>query len=392
MLTEAEKHGISELLSRLSVTDLQSLAQTVTSKMLVPETSAEAISAIILHTDRAVDLLKRKKIKKEVLFKYLHFKRVSIEAVSDKSVHVARVLEVWGAAETGDMTVIDDNSLDTPPAPVPSRNTSHTSLCSLDLSVSRDVLYNRGLELRRSGSSTSIMNCDENSCSSFSFSEQSNEAAASLTEVQCQEMAVSFVRWFYHLLNTSVESDCPDWNSSHFWPDASARVSVVSQGEVRECLEVNNNSEETCRMLVNVFRSHKLKCNPNLCQEGVRGKLSPHGLVMVLACGTLHNQNNVCGVFEQVEQNTSHMLGFMRNVSGVWLDPRSRSREQLEDKTDRGEAGWRSGGDCAKHQHLQAGGCNLLLNIETIVGCELFDFCDISMNEYFQTESGDGRG
>ena len=39
MLTEAEKYGISELLSRLSVSDLQSLAQTVTSKLLVPETS-----------------------------------------------------------------------------------------------------------------------------------------------------------------------------------------------------------------------------------------------------------------------------------------------------------------------------------------------------------------
>ena len=305
MLTEAEKYGISELLSRLSVSDLQSLAQTVTSKLLVPETSSEAITAIILHTDKAVDLLKRKKIKKEVLFKYLHFKRVPIEAVSDKSVHVSRVLELWGAPETGDMTVMDDNSLDTPPAPVPSRNTSHTSLCSLDLSMSRDLLYNRGLELRRSGSSTSIMNCDENSCSSFSFSEQNSEPpTASLTDIQCQEMAVSFVRWYFHLLNTSVDSpdsDSLEWNSSHFWPNASARVSLLSQaGELRECLEVVNNSEDTSKMLVSVYRNHKLKCNPNLCQEGVRGKLSPHGLVMVLACGTLHHQNTVCGVFEQV--------------------------------------------------------------------------------------------
>ena len=328
MLTEAEKHGISELLSRLSVADLQSLAQTVTSKMLVPETSSEAITIIILHTDRAVDLLKRKKIKKEILFKYLHFKRVAIEAVSDKSVHVSRVLELWGGSQSGDLTVMDDNSLDTPPAPVPSRNTSHTSLCSLDLSASRDLLYNRGLELRRSGSSTSIMNCDENSSSSFSFSDQSSEAAASLTEVQCQEMAVSFVRWYYHLLNTSVDSDSPEWNSSHFWPDASARVSLLSQaGELRECLEVVRNSEDTSKMLVNVYRSHKLKCNPNLCDEGVRGKLSPHGLVMVLACGTLHHQNTVCGVFEQVNKHCVTLQLLTWNVLGVWFDKRSRSRE-----------------------------------------------------------------
>ena len=97
MLTEAEKLGIWELLNIFfSFPDLQSLAQTVTNKMLVPETPSEAITMIILHTDRAVDLLKRKKIKKEILFKYLHLKRVAIEAESDKSVCVSRVLELWG--------------------------------------------------------------------------------------------------------------------------------------------------------------------------------------------------------------------------------------------------------------------------------------------------------
>ena len=29
-------------------------------------------------------------------------------------------------------------------------------------------------------------------------------------------------------------------------------------------------------------------------------RLDPHGLVLVLACGTLHNQATVCGFFEQV--------------------------------------------------------------------------------------------
>ena len=74
MLSAAEKHGIRELLSRMSSQDLQSLAQTVTSKQLVPETKAEAVSMIILHSERAADLLKRKKIKKELMFEYLDFK------------------------------------------------------------------------------------------------------------------------------------------------------------------------------------------------------------------------------------------------------------------------------------------------------------------------------
>ena len=36
-------------------------------------------------------------MKKEFLFKYLHAKRVSVEASADKSVFVAAVLQLWGS-------------------------------------------------------------------------------------------------------------------------------------------------------------------------------------------------------------------------------------------------------------------------------------------------------
>lgn len=96
MLTEKEKHGISELLGRLPNRDLNSLAQTVTSRLIVPETTSEAISAILLHTEKPGDLLRRRKIKKEFLFKYLHAKKVTIEASADKAVFVSHVLQLWG--------------------------------------------------------------------------------------------------------------------------------------------------------------------------------------------------------------------------------------------------------------------------------------------------------
>ena len=96
MLTELEKIGVWELLSCMSTEDLQSLAQTVTNGMLpVPETEVEAITTIIQHTDKAADLLKRRQIKKEMLFMYLHYKGVHIESKAYKSVHVLRVLELW---------------------------------------------------------------------------------------------------------------------------------------------------------------------------------------------------------------------------------------------------------------------------------------------------------
>ena len=69
-LTEREKHGISQLLSSglLSNADLTSLAQTVSAKLLLPETPSEAVQAIILNTERPEELLKRRKVKKEVRF------------------------------------------------------------------------------------------------------------------------------------------------------------------------------------------------------------------------------------------------------------------------------------------------------------------------------------
>ena len=127
---------------RLDKSDLVSLAQTVTSRLILPETCSEAIAAIILHTDKAEDLLKRRKVKKEFLFKYLHAKRVQgVEASSDKLVTINHVLQLWGSGPVGgasasggggpDLACEDSCSL--PEAPAPSRNTSYSSLCSLDL-------------------------------------------------------------------------------------------------------------------------------------------------------------------------------------------------------------------------------------------------------------------
>lgn len=273
---------------------------------------------MLLHTDKAVDLLKRRKMKKEFLFKYLHDKKIPIEGASDKQFIVKKVLEVWGSSSDDiDMFIFDDSSLDAPPpAPVPSRNASHTSLASLDgLNSAFQVnQFKVDSNLRRTESNLSIMNYDESSMSSFTSTAQncwvegaSSESSAavqvSVTQSQCQEMANGFVKWFYDLLNTCAHSDPhSEFNQSMFWPDASAKVELMGvNSQVLESFQVDQSSGEVCDMLRDVVRRHSLQFNPNLCDEGVRGRLDPHGLVLVLSCGTLHNQHTVCGVFEQVK-------------------------------------------------------------------------------------------
>merc|ERR1719383_760557 len=162
------------------------------------------------------------------------------------------------------------------------------------------------------------MNFDESSNSSYTYGSSTVSSAtdfsslpfiqsqlagtsSSVTQSQCQEMANDFVRWFYDLINTCSHSDSPEFNPAMFWPDASAKVNLLGvNGESVESFQVEENAQEVCDMLKNVVRRHGLHFNPNLCEEGVRGRLDPHGLVLVLSCGTLHNQHTVCGVFEQV--------------------------------------------------------------------------------------------
>lgn len=270
-------------------------------------------------------------MRKEFLFKYLHDKKVPIEGSADKGNVVRKVLEIWGSTDEVEMFIDDENSGDgPPPAPVPSRNASHTSLCSLDCFPNAFTVNSLRPDssLRRTESTLSIMNFDESSNSSFTFGPGAiNPApevsslpfmpvyspASAFTQSQCQQMANDFVKWFYDLINTCTRSDATEFNSSMFWPDAAAKVNLLGvDGECLESFQVDQGSVEVCSMLKDVVRRHGLQFNPNLCDEGVRGRLDPHGLVIVLACGTLHNQHTVCGVFEQV---TSPRTIFLKSIS-----------------------------------------------------------------------------
>ena len=53
-----------------------------------------------------------------------------MEASADKAVFVSAVLQLWGSPTSSSMVSIEEDSL--PEAPAPSRNTSYSSLCSLD--------------------------------------------------------------------------------------------------------------------------------------------------------------------------------------------------------------------------------------------------------------------
>jgi len=307
MLTEKEKHGVSELLARMSSRDLTSLAQTVTSRLIVPETHSEAVSAIILHSEKPSDLLRRRKIKKELLFKYLNAKRVGVDPAADKSIMISHVLQLWGAntniSTSGCISggplphEIEEDSY--PEAPAPSRNTSYSSLLSLDInhplsSHGLNKVINQHID---TGSDT------ENSLEMDEDGEaiEMNPTSVSLNSSQADafEMACSFVRWYYPLINSSSNCDT-DFGSQHFWLDASAQVSLQSGiAGSKENTSVEENGKLASELLKEVVQKHAVTFNPNISKEGVHGVIDAHGLAIVVACGTLHSGQRCCGTFQQ---------------------------------------------------------------------------------------------
>jgi len=311
MLTEKEKHGISELLARMSSRDLTSLAQTVTSRLIVPETHSEAVSAIILHSDKPSDILRRRKIKKELLFKYLNAKKVGVDASADKSIMISHVLQLWGGNGTSCGGLISGGPLpheieedSYPEAPAPSRNTSYSSLLSLDIN---HPLSSHGLN--------KVINqhIDTGSDTENSLEMEEDESAIEIRDINPQavshhssqsdafEMACSFVRWYYPLINGSSNTCDTNFGAQHFWLDASAQISLQSgiAGGSKENSSVEDNGKLASELLKEVVQKHDITFNPNISREGVHGVIDAHGLAIVIACGTLHSGQRCCGTFQQ---------------------------------------------------------------------------------------------
>lgn len=71
--------------------------------------STEAIEAIITYSQDAEELLKRKKVHRDVIFKYLANEGVAMLPNSDKQQLIRRTTEYWSSGEVG----IERESLNT---------------------------------------------------------------------------------------------------------------------------------------------------------------------------------------------------------------------------------------------------------------------------------------
>lgn len=126
---------------------------------------------------------------------------------------------------------------------------------------------------------------------------QSTLAAATSGKVEHEfpihQMSRAFARWFYDNLNASKIA------ANDFWSDVRCETNFLENRTVMQHEQLNG-SEYTEQHLKSLITNYQLYFNLNDCFDGVQGRIDPHGLVLVLSCGTLHKTDQFVGTFESV--------------------------------------------------------------------------------------------
>ncbi|XP_037645188.1 uncharacterized protein C3orf38 homolog isoform X1 [Sebastes umbrosus] len=244
-LSNVERAGCAKILALMPKGDVLSLCDTVTNKMIVVENLTEAMETILSFTKDAEEFLKRKKVQRDLIFKYLAKEGVIIPPNSEKHQLAKRALELWSSGKA-----VVDQSLP--------RQTDET---------------------RQRPTSTHVN-----------------------VEVGFDPLALGhqFCQWFFQLLNShnpSLGQPPQDWGPQHFWPDAKLCL-LARAGSVQ--MEDFHGADLVSRRLQALTKQEHLLLSPNLEPLGLRTLASPHGLVLVAVAGTIH-RNGVClGIFEKI--------------------------------------------------------------------------------------------
>lgn len=102
-------------------------------------------------------------------------------------------------------------------------------------------------------------------------------------------MSREFSNWFFQNYNEDrLKLD-------DFWSDCTTSIRIVA-GDINDTSSTGNN--ESLDMLTNLRRQLNIVFNPNLCHEGVQGRIDPHGLIVLMCCGTIHTPSHCVGLYE----------------------------------------------------------------------------------------------
>ncbi|KAK9402246.1 putative protein C3orf38 like [Crotalus adamanteus] len=171
-MNERERDGCRELLDLLQTDDLLALADTVTSRLVQPSNRQEAINVILLYSQSAEELLKRKKVFREIIFKYLATKGVIVPPSSEKHQLIYRAKEYWCEG--------------------------------LKVCTSEQTYTNPSIQQPEVGGTQGDQ--DDNK--------------------ECHNLAEEFCQWYFRILNSQnplIGEPQEEWGPQHFWGDVTLK-------------------------------------------------------------------------------------------------------------------------------------------------------------------------
>ncbi|XP_013100775.2 uncharacterized protein C3orf38 homolog [Stomoxys calcitrans] len=250
-ITNKEKLGLMDL---LEPPILIQVARSVTKNVVDISTPEEALEYILTHSSDCLTLLNKKAITKEILFRYLHRKKISISSDITKAILVNKVIEYWNDT-TNLMPEIEAKTED---------STEYPALAESAIGDS-NVLSNKHIP-----TITSI--------------------ASDQSEFPINLLARKFSEWFFNNYNQHT------LKHEDFWQDARLLLQITASdgSDLQDC-------DSSCSTLETLYETQQrfgFFFNPNLSHSGVQGRMDVHGLVLVLACGTLHTHVDCVGIFE----------------------------------------------------------------------------------------------
>ncbi|TNN03161.1 hypothetical protein fugu_000190 [Takifugu bimaculatus] len=249
-LSESERAGCKDILNLMTTSSILSLCDTITNKLIVVESFTEATDTILSFTKNAEEFLRRKKVHRDLIFKYLVKEGVAMSPNSEKHQLVKRTLELWSSGET-------DITKRLPQEP----NESHQSTVT-------ETSEDRQMKTKE--------------------------------DFNPQALGKQFCQWFFQLLNSqnpSLGQQPQDWGPQHFWPDVKLHLVSCAGSKQREKFL---GSELVNLRLLALTKEERLVLSPNLEPNGLNVLASPHGLVLVAVAGTIHRDGVCLGIFEQI--------------------------------------------------------------------------------------------
>lgn len=196
---------------------------------------------ICIHIADVQTLLNKRNITKEVLFKYLHRKRVPVAADFTKGILISKIIDYWNKTDIGR----------------PKQSESF------------------GIEPNQFEANGTI---------------PSKTQLIDETQYPINLLARKFSEWFFENFNKN------NIKVEDFWSDARLMLRTIANDRIddQECI----GAAGILDVLLGCRQRFGFYFNPNLTHAGVQGRMDVHGLVLVLVCGTLHTQQNCVGVFE----------------------------------------------------------------------------------------------